>query len=86
MTDLEPNLRRILSMVLSNDPEAHREVRNLAVRLNALADQLEARSKQTDPWKAPGGMGDRVKISVTTPAGIVTTKDTAPPDDHMDGW
>lgn len=85
--NLAPDLRRTLALVLTDDPGAAAEVRTLARRLTALADQLEARAAdrlRADPYKSPGGLGDRVKIAVTNPAGFTITRDTEPPEDYTD--
>ena len=66
---MNDDIRRILSLIVADDPAAADEVDALADRLRALAATL--RSRHESPWIAPSGMSDRVKINVVGPDGSI---------------
>ena len=69
------DLRRLLALIVTEDPAAAGEVRALADRLYALADRLDAARPR--PPTDTGGTGDRVRIAVVGPDGVTKrTTDT----------
>lgn len=70
------DLRSLLARVAMGDPTAARDIRALAARLVALAEDIEAQEAAKDP----GGMADRVRMNVVGPTGeIKQTVDTGAP-------
>jgi hypothetical protein len=75
-----PELERLLALVVTGDPKAAAEVRTLADRLYALAERLEAEARPEVPFVAPSGITDRVRMSVRGPDGSIKIEtDTAAP-------
>ncbi len=60
----DPSLRDLLARVVNGDASAAPGLRQLAARLVALADQLEAGGSRD-----PGAMADRVRMQVVGPNG-----------------
>ena len=70
------DIRKVLTLVALGDPSAAGMVRQLASKLLALADRLEAGVQ--NPTMSPGGMGDHVRMNVVGPDGAIKqTVDTA---------
>lgn len=62
-------LQDVLALLTSDPMRAADEMCKLADQLRAGAEELRAR--HSDPFKVPGGLSDRVRMSVVGPNGEV---------------
>jgi len=79
MPEDDLDLPRIIGLIVTGDPGAAPKLRELAGGLLALAKQLEAGmigGEDENPYIAPSGMTDRVKIKVNRADGTTTETDT----------
>ena len=68
------DMHRLLGLLALKDQRAVVPLRQLASRLSAIADELEKSAE--NPFQAPSGMSDRVKMQIHRPDGTTTTTDT----------
>jgi len=68
------DIRETMLMVARRDPRAVPALRELASRINAIADQLESAHNGTE---STGGIGDVVRMKLVGPDGTVK-HDTIP--------
>lgn len=72
------DLPRIIGLIVTGDPGAAPTLRELAGKLIALAERLEAAACtiEKNPYSVPSGMTDRVRMRVNRPDGTTTETDT----------
>lgn len=66
-------LNRALSLIKEKPEEAVKKLRDLASKVNEIADKIES---GINPYKAEGGMGDRVLMNVVRNGEVKQSIDT----------